>query len=377
MKKKALIPSILGAAVFLTGLLCQWYTFLHQEGLGLFLLTPDYLRECFDSPLPLCNLAGSFIVQFYDIALVGPAVTAVLVVLTWLCAAALCRRITGWWRIPATVLACTAWWFIARADGPATAVCILACSAVVALVAMLSHIKEERTDRHIIPASLGIIAVACVLVAFNPSVRKTEQISRLEHFTRNHEWNKVLKTATPKACTTDRTLLPYAMLALNAQGRLTADMGRYPVRKPEDLDMEGVQTREGYWFSSLLCECLGCPNEAIHLLFQSGCHLPHGTSHMMLRQLIRYNIELGNYTMVRKYAEVLSRSLRNRAAARKIMEMYGSLDDVDPDPGRSSAEAAVITNNPIFNIVNMYREGLESPIMEDRMNAYGMLGQGE
>lgn len=377
MKKKALIPSILGAAVFLTGMLCQWYSFIHQEELGLFLTTPDYLRETFSNPLPLGNLAGSFLVQFYDIALVGPAVTALLVMLTWLCAAVTCRRITIWWRIPATVIACAAWWFIARADGPVIAVCILSWTAAAALVSLLLRPKGEGSGRAVIPASLGIIAAACLLVASSPSVRKTEQLSRLEHFTRNHEWDKVLETATPKVCAADRSLLPYAMLALNAQGRLTDEMGRYPVQKPEDLDMEGVQTREGYWFSSLLCECLGCPNEAVHLLFQSACHLPHGTSHLMLRQLIRYNIELGNYTMVRKYAEVLSRSPRNRAAARKIIETYGNLDDVDPDPGRSSAEAAVITNNPIFNIVNMYREGLESPIMEDRMNAYGMLGQGE
>ena len=377
MKRKAIIPAVLGAAVFLTGALCQWYSFQHQEALGLFLLTPDYLRETFDGPLPLCQLAGSFLVQFYDLALVGPAVTALLVVLTWLCAATVCRRITSHWRIPATLLACTAWWFIARAGSPATAVCILSWSALAALISLLSGKKEDDIGKAVLPACMGIVATACLLVAFNPTVRKTEQVSRLERFTRDHEWEKVLKTATPKLCAGDRSMLPYAMLALNAQGRLTEEMGRYPVQKPEDLDMEGVQTREGYWFSSLLCECLGCPNEAIHLLFQSACHLPHGTSHLMLRQLIRYNIELGNYTMVRKYAGILSRSPRNRAAARKILEIYGGMEDVDPDPGRSSAEAAVITNNPIVNIVNMYREGLESPIMEDRVNAYGMLGRGE
>lgn len=94
---------------------------------------------------------------------------------------------------------------------------------------------------------------------------------------------------------------------------------------------------------------------------------------MTLRQLIRYNIETGNYTMVRKYCGILGRSPVNRSTARSIMAMYGDREDVVRDEPADSA--ATITNNPIFNLIVLDRQGIRSDIAADRFNAYSLVAR--
>ena len=118
------------------------------------------------------------------------------------------------------------------------------------------------------------------------------------------QWDKVLSVATPAAAAEDRVLIPYALLAHSERGTLPQNIFRYPVLGPEDIDLEGELTRHGYYFTSLVNECMGCTNEAIHNTFQAACTTPYGTSFGTLRQLIKFNIASGNKAMARKYCDV-------------------------------------------------------------------------
>ena len=313
--KRILIPSLVFLAAFLVGLLCAGHIFISVGQHSLFLLTPDYFSQMFREPFPVTRIAVSFVTQFFDIPAVGPAVAAALV----------------------------------------TAVYVLAASAL----------QKHGT----LGTVLSCLALACcVWLVVSPSVREKDRHCALEQFARQHQWDKILKKADFRTAEKDRFVIPYALLALNAKGQLIEKMDMYPIKGPQDLDMEGVQTREGYWFSSILDECLGNYNEALHHLFQSGATLNQGMSHITLYQLIRFNIENGNYTLARKYASVLRRNPRNAALAKRILKSCEGKADREDTPEKAAAK--VVTNAPAVNLALLRQAGIQSGMANERLAAY-------
>lgn len=153
---------------------------------------------------------------------------------------------------------------------------------------------------------LVLFLVAPLAYVLHPDVRSHEAWARLEWSAEKFKWNEVLHMATPEACRKDRAMLPYAMLALAETGRLPEGMRAYPVESSRDFDTEGIISRRGYFFKSILYECLGCPNEAVHAVYQTATFLPHGTSFGLLRRMARLYAKSGNVRLHNKYALILS-----------------------------------------------------------------------
>lgn len=358
--KKFILPSMMFVMAFIVGLLFQSHTFVQQGHLSLFLLAPDYFREVFGSPFPLSYLLSQFLLQFYDIPVAGAAMTALLITAVY----CLSRSMT---------LACALWIYLSLSGNIQAVVALAFVAAAVRLVLWTAkvHIGKRPTPSWAMAGSAVLVVCSAVFICLSPSVRNREIRAAVEEDARQHRWEAVLETLSPRRAEEYRDLLPYAMLALNAEGHLMSGMSAYPVKGPEDLDMEGVRTREGYYFSSLLSECLGDYNGAVHYIFQSSCHLRHGTSLLTLMQLIRYNIENENYTLVRKYASVLSHNPRNHSRARKIMEVYGRKEDRVPDADCSVAE--IVTNDPMVNLGLIHKAGITSDMAAERLAAYMFL----
>ena len=352
--KKHLPAIVLGVAVFAISLIFQKYTLMHEGMWSLFLLTPDYFRESMTLPLPLTRVASDFLVQFFDIAAVGPVITAMLVVCIYLVGGSM-------------LLACAGWVFTACSSSPQPLLLALLIAVLLRIVLKAVRVKLDGRARI---ARYALVAAAAIAIILIPKVRKTEILSSLELNARQAGWEKVLDKATPSRCLEDDSLRPYAALALASEGELVKSLGLYHFNKAQDLDMEGVLSREGYYFSSLMYEALACPNEAVHRIFQAGCHCDHGCSFMVLYQLIRYNIERGDYTMVRKYAGILSRSPRHRRLARMTLATYGNLPD---ECGQINASP--ITNNPIFNIPMLWQQGLQNDFSSELFQAYMSLSR--
>lgn len=78
MRKNPVIPFVLFVLSFITGLLFLNCTFIHQGQFGLFLLTPDYLKQALTEPFPFSYILSSFLVQFYDIPAAGALLTAAM-----------------------------------------------------------------------------------------------------------------------------------------------------------------------------------------------------------------------------------------------------------------------------------------------------------
>lgn len=372
---RTIVASVLFIAVLLVSQFCQGYSLIRQGGFSIFLNTPDWYKELWDGPMSFPQLISSFIVQFYDLSLVGPLCTAAIVTGIYLLAAAFLRRVhLPFCAVPAMVVACACWVLLSVSDSPLKAIVVLLVLAALYLLSLL----VKRADQKAMPTwELAVLALLIVAgasaVGFSKTVRRTEILSKVEVCARKFQWNKVLQAATPEHVEADRRLMPYALLALNGNGSIGSNLFKYPLEGPQDMDCEGDLSLDGYYFTSILYECLGCPNEAIHNVFQFSCHLPHGTSSVSLKQLIKYNTELGNFTMVRKYAEILSHSPRNRYLAKQVLEMYKNAEDAVDTLGHSSSQAPVITKSPVFNLAQLQSMGNTSQFAVDRLLTYLLL----
>lgn len=313
--KKAIMPILIFAAVFLTLEIYAGHILVRDGQFTLFLLTPDYFAQVFREPLPILHIIRSFVVQFFDISFVGPAVIAAI---------------------------------------------------AVALYAICHTIFHRKILSDVLP--VGLLLGCCLFIAMSPGIKKENRYCTVEQYARQHRWNDVLAIARPNVTQEDRALIPYAMLALNAKGLLVSNMGSYPLSGPQDLDMDGIQTREAYWFSSLLDEALGNYNEAVHHLFQASCFLPRGMSNISLYQMIRFNMENENYTLARKYAGILKRSPRNHFLAKRLLKTMEDRQDRPASTDRASQP--VVTDSPIVNLGLLRKAGLQSAMANERLAAY-------
>ena len=313
--KKFAVPILIFTIVFLTMQICVRHVLVREGQFTLFLLTPDYFAQVLREPFPVLNIVKSFVLQFFDIPCVGPAVLAAI---------------------------------------------------AVALYAVCHTSFHKKT----LPDLLfcGLVLGLCIFTSASPEIEREDRYCAIEQYARQHRWDNILEIAGPPVAQEDRSVIPYALLALNVKGLLVSNMDSYPLSGPQDLDMYGIQTREAYWFSSLLDESLGNYNEALHHLFQASCFLPQGMSNVSLYQMIRFNVENENYTLARKYAEILKHSPRNHFLAKNILKKLA--DRQDRPASTDKASSPVITDSPTVNLGLLRKAGVQSAMANERLVAY-------
>ena len=374
--KKYIYPLLLAIAVFIVTVNCQPFTILRQEGLGLFLNTPDFYRALFFDPFPLSNLIGSFLVQFYSNIYVGAAIVAVMVALIFVIARAILKRLGIRLEPLAVLCAGTAWFFIAKAANPSMGIAIILCS--LSFLAILALIFRGREPKTVLKPVLNIISSAIVLcavilaIAINPSIRTGEKWSKIEFAAVQREWNYLLKHATPEDAEKDMQIVPFALLALNAEGRLADEIGTYPVMEDFGLDYgEDVSYRRSL-FDAVLFSNLGCHNESIHRLHQCGDFLPHCTSFRTLRMLVEENYAVGDSLMVVKYCDILDKSVSHKSFT-KYFRQNPCAQRQPNTPEESSKAELILTSDPMQIMLDMGRAGINSGMAMERYFAYHKL----
>lgn len=371
--KKYIIPALLAVTVFVVTIYFQRFTILRQEGLGLFLNVPDFYRALLFDPFPLSNLIGSFLVQFYSNFFVGAAIVAALVLSEYIIIKAVTVRLGFDMELPALLGACVSWFFLSKASNPSMGVAIVLCSlAVLAAVCVL--VRKITGSRSIadIKEYVGgvvIIVAAALTIIKAPSIKEGEKWSKIEFAAVQGEWNYLLKVATPSAAKKDIQVVPYALMALNAQGRLSSDFSKYPIAENFGMDFGDEVSYRRSLFDAVLYGALGCHNEAIHRTHQCGDFLPHCTSFRTLRMLVKENHALGDSLMVVKYCDILDRSLTHR----KFTEYYRQHPCVrrEPNTPEESANALLITTKyPMEQMMLLLNAGIDNPMIMDRYYTY-------
>lgn len=371
--KKFVFPTLLVLAVFLITIYCQRFTILRQEGLGLFLLTPDFFRDLLFDAFPLSNLAGSFLVQFYSNFYVGAAIVSAIVVAEYFIAKGLFRRFGLDMEVLGVACACAAWIALARAANPSMGMAIIFCS--LAAYAAVSLLFRKKVEKRTIPAgfdiSAGILAIAAVslYIFLSPFIKEGEKWSKIEFAAVQGEWKYLLRVANVKEAERDIQVVPFALLALNAQGRLADEVDKYPIMENFGLDFGDEMSYRRSLFDAVLYNALGCYNEAIHRTHQCGDFLPHCTSFRTLRMLVKENHALGDSLMVVKYCDILDRSLSHR----EFVEYFRAnpcSQRKHNTPQESAVAPLIVTKDPMGIMLQMGKADISNPMVMDRYYAY-------
>ena len=201
----------------------------------------------------------------------------------------------------------------------------------------------------------GVFVGGVLCFVLREDVRKGERWAHLEYAAEKHSWKEVLEIASPEATVQDRDMLPYAMLALAVSGVLPERMMEYPVSGMEDFDMvRGGHTPRQYKFRMILYDCMGCPDEAVHNVYQLATFSPLGMTFGTLRRLIAYNKILGNRELVEKYSVILSKSSIYHYKSR------GFVLKADTLRRNESGKIPLITEDMGYNMGNVLDKGFVS-----------------
>jgi len=376
--RKYIVPAVFGITVFCITYYFQTFTLLRQEGLGLFLNTPDFYRALFFDPLPISSLIGSFLVQFYSQHIVGVCIVTAMVLLAYLLVMSILKTFDIHLEVIGAVGACTAWWFIAHAAYPTLGVAILLGLSVIFIAAAIRKHLSVRPDLQrrnaagwwSVAAVAAIIAATAVLIAKDTKISEVEKWSKVEFAAVQGDWDYLLKQASPDAAQKDPALTPYALMALNAQGKLSAsEMSKYPLTEDFGLDYGDELSYRSCLFNAVLYSRLGCPNEAIHKTHQSGDYLYHGTSFRTLRMLVKENYALHDSLMVVKYCDILDRSLTHKDFVSYFRE------HPCPQRVRSTTEERTktpltVSRNQMETMLQIGRAGINSGMVMERYYGY-------
>lgn len=367
--KRILSPVLLFLAVFLVTLLAQKFSFFAQEQEGLFLLTPDYFAGRFARPLPLSGILGDFLSQFFRFSVYAPAIVAAGVTLAFLLLRSALRRLRlrrDW--LP-MLLAAGLWMLIAFARTPQPGTfAVLLCAALW----LLSRLLPAPAARPVpgwadLAACALLLAAGALVVCLHPALREREVLAHTRYAVALGDWDRVLTLATPAQCDQDETLIPLALLALQEKGQLGERMFTYPVIQEDDFDRcDRDNEPESLFFLGFLYERLGGYNEAIHNFYQLSSSQDHGTSFLVLRQLLSDYYQLGNYTLAEKYCQILSRSTLHGQYVRHFRRLMAEGEAREPDPPAVRSGMPLASHNPLENLFQLGSVGLYSPAIAER-----------
>lgn len=371
-------PVLLAAAVAAVTYRFQSFTLLRQEGLGLFLNTPDFYRELSFDPFPISHLIGSFLVQFYSSIKVGAAIVTAMVVCIYFIASGIFSRSGIRHPLFPSIASCISWWFLSRAENPATGVAILLLSGTFLLILLCfkrngTSKKTPGITQMIIPAI--IIAATALSITFSIKVRANEKWSKIEFAAIQGNWNYLLKYAPPEEAVKDFEVTPWALLALNVQERLEKEFTDYPVTKEFGLDYGSGLSYRTFLFNSILYREMGIHNESVHNAHQSGNYLKHGTSFRTLRLLVQENYKLNDSLMVVKYCDILDRSTLHSEFTSWFREHPCRQRQSDSFGENGTEPFIVLTKDPMETLLQLGRAGFDSRMAMERYFCYHQIAR--
>lgn len=357
--KKHIVPALLFAAVFITGLLCQKYTLQFQESDGLFLFAPDYFRSVFSHPFPLSRIVTDFLTQFYRLSLVAPLILSLEAVLVFYLTKGILSRLGLGFDFAAALVAASVWCVAAHGASTIVLTASLLCLLPVWCLSLFFKRKDSSAPKADGILSSAVIAAALLVVALSPKVRYTEKWAMVKNALLYQKNASLCEKITPARVEKDHELMPFVALAMGEEGLLGEKLFTYPVYGENDLDM---CDEEDYYNSLLfrffLYRNMGCPNEAIHNLFQLTVLQWHGTSFMALRQLVQEYYKAGDYDMVEKYCKVLDRSVLHRRFTRFFRGLVSEGHPAEDTDAETRSKLPLISKNPLQNLLLLQSRGM-------------------
>lgn len=369
--KRVIAPLILFVGALLATQLLQKYTFIYQELDGLFLWTDDYFAQMHQESFAIAGIIGDYLTQFFRYRFMAAGIVGVEVLLVFLMARRILSRVHLGWDVLAALCACLYWLAIAFAPTAKTGVAVLLILLPVWLLSLFFRRRENwpLKKEWIEWAGTAALTVTVILVlALHPAVSRRERTAALRTGVATGNWDLVLRVATDDAIREDRSMLPFAMMALGMKGQLGNKIFDYDVRCEDDFDMcDQEDSYISLFFKAFLYEHLQCPNEAVHNFFQLTTVQPHGQSFLVLRQLVAEYYRMGDFALARKYLAILSKSSCHRDFVRTYEALMAQGTPREADSLAFRRTVPLIHHDPFKNLFVLNENGIRTPFLIDRV----------
>lgn len=322
----ALTTSLLFVVMWAVWFFGYRYFLIWLEGYSFFSTLPDFTNLYKGIPEGLPGYIGAFLLQFYKWPFVGAAIQAFFAVWPAVCVGIVIIRL---FKDPARLLwlafiivpifAYRQFWDMLLYHSVLYSLVATGIMLVVLLAAMIRKpqwkLPKILTAKLLNPVVMVVTVALSVyfIVGLDRGNNEQEQLAHLEYLGENRDWNAILNTVTVKDAWENEMKRHYALLALSETGQLTEHAFRY-----------GLQGSSGFLFydnvnplclnyNAIFYECQDMHNAVIHQSYQQGVQSVPGIGFDALRRLADTYIKLRDYTLAKKYVDILSHSTCHKA----------------------------------------------------------------
>lgn len=305
-----------------------------MEGYSFFSTIPDYTGIMLDSFKDMPRYIGAFFLQFYKYPALGALIQALVPVGVTACAGIIIRKVfrgpdhllwAAFLLLPFAV-------FIQLGDtdiSKSVAMLLIAAASALA-VSVAAFCKRNFLPcpsvlRHyILMITLPVVSVGFavyVLLDNDKLGRYHEEVARLEYLGENADWDGILRTVSRQDALINKFARRYVLLALSETGRLPDYAFSYGLSDADDFLFQQEDYLFCRSFNVLFYRALGLTNPAVYHSYHYSLQSSYGVCFDAVRYLADLYIGLKDYTLAKKYIDILShtschgRWIRERQAA--------------------------------------------------------------
>ena len=334
------------------------------EGFSFFTTLPDFTDIVLDLPKDIFKYIGAFLLQFYAIPAVGPALHALYPVLTVLCVYAIVRRLSddssnlmwiAFLPLPLLVYSQLDDMKLARI------LTILACAVLAMLVVWAVTCRRKpfmsmpsfMHNRYLALALIAISLGASVLViARNEKLQKSlEEAAYLEYLGENQKWDQILESVPVQEAVKYEFKRRYVLLALSEKGILPDYAFRYGLSSSSDFVYDSPQDPLECQFNTIFYRALGKDNPASYYVYLYTLQAVSGLTNYWIRTLTDIYIEHKDYVLAKTYIDILSHTSCHGKWVRERLPELEAIKGMEPE--YPSADDRFFTEYFMKDISNM------------------------
>lgn len=312
------------------------------EGFDFFTTLPDFTDLNLEIPKPILMYISSFLLQFYSFPLAGAAINALIILLQVIFIDVVVRKIFKdakglWWMalliIPFSTSLLTPELTLVRS---LICLAITASAAGVVSLAMIGRapfIPLPGIFRNLwtgLAAAVLLLGISAYDINEKLRANGTEEIARMDYLVENKKWDEILECVSPNIARQNEYMRKCALLALIEKGELAEKAFRYGLCSSNDFNFHKPETSVLRNFNMRFYSCMGMFNPAIYLAYQQASLFLLGMSFDAARSLADTYIEAEDYTLAKKYVEILSHTSCHRKWVKERQEKLEAIKDSEP-----------------------------------------------
>lgn len=342
---KKIIPVIYVVFLWAAWYFCYRHYLIWLEGFSFFSNIPDFTEIHLLLPQELFRYVGAFLLQFYAHPVAGAAIQAVMPVISALCIWAVLKRMfkdadglmwIAFLPVPFMVSCQMSDMTLLRSVAILSAVSLLLMAVFLVTAVFgkpLTRLPGFLRNRYLslVMLLVSLIASISIITRYGSLSGYHEQVARLEYLGEQGEWDRILEEVSYQDAMKNEYCRKYALLALSQTGRLPDYAFRYGLSSSQDFLFQGQQEPFCLGFNVLFYRSIGMNNPAVYNSYQQAVQSLPGLSFDVVRGLADIYLEQKDYTLAKKYMDILSHSTCHGRWLRERIPMLESIKDSEPE----------------------------------------------